>query len=285
MSDQSDRPHGLSVIVLTKNEQDNIQRCLSSLTWADEIVVVDDHSEDDTAQLALQLGARVLTHSFESFAAQRNWALDHGRLQYRWALMLDADEICTPEFSGEVREAIDSANDETVAFRTCRKTMLDGHWLKYSDGFPVWIMRLVRCGYAYFQSSGHGEVPVPDVAGLVGTIRSPFIHEAFSRGMDDWWIRHVGYAKKEAERERRQHDDIALNCLLSADRSRRRKALRRVSRNLPARGTLRFIYQYFIKRGFLDGGVGYRFCKMMACYESMITARKLEPLPTDYQDE
>ena len=285
MSDCIDRPNGLSAVVLTKNEQANIQRCLMSLKWADEVVVIDDHSEDATVELAEQLGARVLTNAFESFAAQRNWALDRGKLQFRWALMLDADEISTPAFASEIRKAIDSADDETVAFRTCRKTMLDGDWLKYSDGFPVWIMRLVRCGRARFQSSGHGEVPVPEVSGILGTIHAPFIHEAFSRGMDDWWSRHVGYAKKEAEREKSQYEDVALSCLLSPDRSRRRKALRRVSRSLPARGTLRFVYQYIVKRGFLDGRAGYRFCKMMACYESMIAARKLEPTPTDCQDE
>ncbi|MCA9140790.1 MAG: hypothetical protein KDB00_28655, partial [Planctomycetales bacterium] len=63
------------------------------------------------------------------------------------------------------------------------------------------------------------------------------------------------------------------------DKSRRRQALRHLSRKLPARGTLRFVYQYVIKRGFLDGPAGYRFCKMMACYESMIVVRKLEPKP------
>lgn len=271
------RQTDLAVVVLSKNEQSNIQRCLNSVRWADEIVVIDDHSEDRTAELAEQSGARVVSHAFESFASQRNWAIDHAGIKSPWVLMLDADELATSEFADEVRRKIATASTETVAFKTCRKTMLDGTWLKHSDGFPVWIMRLVRRERAYFQDSGHGEVPVPEVDGMIGTIKSPFIHESFSRGMDDWWARHTRYAKKEALRERFQESDASLLSLLSLDRSKRRKALRHLSRKLPGRGSLRFIYQYILKRGFMDGPAGYRFCKMMACYESMIVIRKLEP--------
>lgn len=271
----------VTVVVLAKNEQVNIVECIDSLRWADEVVVVDDGSTDQTAALARQRGARVVQHAFESFARQRNWAIDHAECRNDWILMLDADEQATDEFAAEIREKIASADEELVAFQTCRKLMLDGVWLKHSDGFPVWIMRLVRRGRAYFEDSGHGEVPVPRVEGRMGTIVAPFIHEAFRKGMDDWWTRHVRYAGREALRERLLMRDANRWALFSRDRSERRRALRAWARSLPFRGPLRFVYQYILGRGFLDGRTGLRFCRMMACYESMIAIRKSEPLLRD----
>ena len=267
----------VSVVVLAKNEETNIKQCIDALQWADEVVVIDDGSTDATVALAENAGARVIDHKFESFAGQRNWALDHAGLRNRWVLLLDADEVSTDEFAAEIGDAIERAGENLVAYRMCRKTMLDGVWLKYSDGFPVWIMRLVRRGRASFEDSGHGEVAVPTVDGEMGTIKSPFIHYAFSRGMDDWWVRHVRYAGREANRERAQLDDATVVSLLSLDASSRRRGLRSIARKIPARGTLRFLYQYVVRGGFLDGTAGLRFCRMMGCYESMISIRKSEP--------
>ena len=111
----------------------------------------------------------------------------------------------------------------------------------------------------------------------MGTIRSPFIHEAFSRGMEDWWLRHVKYAGREAQRERGQTNSESMVSVFSLDSSARRRGLRSMSRKVPARGAFRFIYQYVIRGGFLDGPAGLRFCRMMACYETMIAIRKSEP--------
>ena len=267
---------GISAVVLTKNEESNIVRCVQSLSWADEIVVVDDGSTDQTVQRAEANGARVITHPFESFALQRNWALQEGNLAGQWVLMLDADEVSTDEFASEIKSSIQSAPDTVAAFRTCRKTMLADTWLKYSDSFPVWIMRLVRRERAWFQDSGHGEVPVPDVDGSMGTIKSPFIHYPFSRGLSDWWQRHIRYAEREAIRELSQQHDTSTLDLLTLDRSKRRRALRGLSRSVPARGTMRFLYQFVLKRGFLDGRAGLQFCRMMGAYESMIAIKKWE---------
>ena len=271
----------IAAVVLSKNEAQNIERCVRSLHWADEILVVDDDSTDETVRLAESCGARVVRHRFESFAKQRNWSLDHGGLQSEWVLMLDADEVSTDEFRDELTRCVRDAAEDVVAFRNCRKTMFDGVWLKYSDGFPVWIMRMVRRGRAYFQDSGHGEVPVPPVDGSILTMREPFLHFAFSRGMDDWWARHVRYAGKEAAQERQSNSNASIASLFSLDRSRRRSALRTFARSLPARGFLRFIYQYLIRGGFLDGKAGLRFCRMMGCYETMISIRSTEPVLDD----
>lgn len=264
----------LSVVVIAKNEQDNIRRCIESVSWAAEVVVVDDHSTDETVPRAQVLGARVITHKFESFARQRNWALEHAGLQYDWVLMLDADEAGTSELADALARTLPNTSASVAAFRMCRKTMFLGQWLKRSDGFPVWIMRLVRRGRAKFEDSGHGEVPVPRVDGEMGTIAKPFLHYPFSKGLTDWVHRHVRYAENEARLELAGHTSGG-NLIASAAHERRR-GLRALSRRLPARPLLRFIYQYFWKGGFLEGQAGFAFSLLMACYEALIIVKRIE---------
>lgn len=266
----------VSVVVIARNEEENIGRCLESVQWADDLVVVDDHSSDATAERAREHGARVLTHSFKSFARQRNWALDEASLRNEWVLMLDADEAATPELALTLANVLPNAGDDVVAFRMCRKTMFLGQWLKRSDGFPVWIMRLVRRSRARFEDSGHGEVPVPMLDGTVGTIREPFLHYPFSRGINDWVERHMRYAENEAQLELADSAHVRYRDLFSGRSDQRRRALRKLSRRLPARPLLRFLYQFFWKGGILEGEGGFVFSLLMAFYEGLILAKRIE---------
>lgn len=269
-------PTAISVVVLARNEAHNIEQCLQSLRWASEVLVVDDGSSDDTARLAQAAGARVVQHRFESFAKQRNWAIQHGGLRYDWSLHLDADERATPEFARELASRLDVAGDDLAALRICRKTMFLDKWLRRSDGFPVWIMRVVKRGRAQFVDSGHGEVPVPPVDGKVESIREAIMHYPFSKGLDDWFDRHNRYSTREAQRELHSAPAIRVRELLAWDAATRRRALRDFSRRMPCRAVTRFMYQYIWRRGFLDGRAGLTYCTLMAIYESMIVAKTRE---------
>jgi len=266
----------LSVVVLAKNEANNIGRCLQSVAWCAERVVVDDASTDDTVALAQAAGARVVQRRFDTFAQQRNWALDAADLQYPWALMLDADEVVTDALRLEIERTLPGAAADVAGFRMCRKTIFMDHWLKWSDGFPVWIMRLVRRGCARFMDSGHGEVPVPPVSGRLETLHKPFLHYPFSRGIGDWVERHNRYAGKEARREWEAGERWSVRELFARDRAIRRRARRSLSRTLPGRPLLRFLYQYVGQLGFLDGRAGLEFCLLMAAYEGLIVMKRRE---------
>jgi glycosyltransferase involved in cell wall biosynthesis len=266
----------ISVVVLAKNEAAGIRRCLESLNWCDEVVVVDDDSTDDTAQLALNHGARVVSHCFESFAKQRNWALENAQLRHDWALMLDADEAITPELKSQIEQQLPNAAIDVAAYKMCRKTILMGRWLRYSDGFPVWIVRLVRVGHFQFQDSGHGEVPVPQCAGRLGTLPVPFLHYPFDKGFANWIERHNKYSTREAEHELRESTETHWPGLWTRDRAQRRRCLRNMSRQLPCRALLRFLYQYVIKGGVLDGQAGLTFSWLMAVYEGFIALKRRE---------
>jgi glycosyltransferase involved in cell wall biosynthesis len=266
----------VSIVVIAKNERENISRCLDSMRSYSDVVVIDDYSEDQTAQLAESHGARVLQHTFESFAKQRNWALEHADLKHDWVLFLDADEVLTPEFNDALRASINSATNDVAAFSICRKTMFLGKWLRYSDGFPVWIMRVVRRGRASFVDSGHGEVPVPPVDGTLVAISAPFIHYPFSKGLTDWFARHNRYSTREAELEFANLPPFRSRDLVTTNASVRRRALRNLGRRLPGRPLFRFAYQFIFRGGFLDGHAGLAFSTLMASYEAMIVVKKLE---------
>jgi glycosyltransferase involved in cell wall biosynthesis len=266
----------LSVVILARNEAINIERCVRAVQWCDDVVVVDDESTDATVDLATAAGARVVQHHFTSFADQRNWALLHADLKHEWVLHLDADEVVTEDLRKELELTLPEAGADAAAFRMCRKAMFQGRWLKYSDGFPVWIMRLVRKGRAQFEDCGHGEVAVPVVAGHMGTIREPFLHFSFSKGIEDWISRHNRYSSREALLEYQERAAFRWVGLWSADKSIRRLCLRELSRRLPFRPLLRFLYQYVLKMGFLDGKPGLDFCRMMAVYEGWIVLKRRE---------
>lgn len=266
----------ITALILAKNEEQNIGRCVAAVHWCDEIVVVDDGSTDATAAIAIAGRARVLDHRFESFAKQRNWALDCANIRNEWILHLDADEVATPAFAEVVWKAIQSVDNSVVAFALCRKTMLLGRWLRYSDGFPVWIMRLTRKGCVKFEDYGHGEVAVPSHLGNIPKIKEPFLHYQFSKGLSYWIERHNRYSTMEAELELEQSGTLSLFALFNADRVRRRVAMRNLSRYMPFRPPLRFLYQYLFKLGFLDGKAGWVYCRLIAWHEWLIVLKKKE---------
>lgn len=94
----------LSVVVLVRNEEKNIQKCLESASFADELIVVDDNSSDQTVEIAKKCGARIFTNKLLDFASQRNFSLE--RVSGDWVLFLDADEIISPQLKSEILENI-----------------------------------------------------------------------------------------------------------------------------------------------------------------------------------
>lgn len=266
----------ISALILAKNESRDIARCISALSWCDEVIVIDDSSSDDTVRIAESLGARVVTNRFKSFATQRNWGLEHAGIRNEWVLHIDADEVATPEFASTVGLAIGSSSQQTKAFAICRKTMFLGQWLRYSDGFPVWIMRITRRGQVQFEDKGHGEVAVPAQLGEIAHIKAPLLHFAFSKGIANWIDRHNRYSTAEAALEFERSKDVSWGSLLRRDVPQRRAALRRLSRNLPCRAWIRFFYQFVYKLGFLDGKAGLVYSVLISTYEGWIVLKRRE---------
>lgn len=128
----------LSVTIITLNEAANIDACLDSVSWADEVLVVDSGSTDDTVARAIARGARVVSHEWPGYAAQKNWAA--GEAASDWILSLDADERVTPALAAEIRRVLEAPS--AAGYRVPRLTWHLGRWIRTTDWYPDYQLRL-----------------------------------------------------------------------------------------------------------------------------------------------
>lgn len=267
----------VSVIILSLNEERDLPGCLESLGWCDDVHLVDSGSRDGTCELARGRGVNVLVHPFESFGAQRNWALDHCPVRHDWVLFLDADERTPPEMVGKMQAAVQKATAEVAGFYCCWKLMLHARWLKHSDNFPKWQFRLLRRGRARFTDFGHGQKE-GRVDGRLEYLPEPYLHLAFSRGWEDWEARHRKYARQEAAA--RRTGKFSWRALLSRHASQRNPAIKLLVGGIPGWPGLRFFYTYILRGGFLEGREGYLYCRKMMWYEQLIQSELRRPPPS-----
>lgn len=260
----------ISVVVLTLNEAANLPRCLQSVAWSDDVVVLDSGSTDDTVELAREYGARVMTRAFDSFAGQRNHAMEHAGFRHPWVLHLDADEMVTDELRAELQGVAERESAPYPVYRVPSRIIFMGRWLKHAGMYPAYQVRFGRADVLRFVDHGHGQRET-QTSDQVGTLASPLDHYNFSKGVGDWFSRHLRYAEREAtlmlaERAAPLHP---LE-LLSGDATTRRRALKRIAGRLPMRPWLRFVYAGILRGGFLDGLAGLRYARMLAIYQSFI---------------
>lgn len=130
----------LSVIILTKNEESQIKACLESVKWADEVVVIDSNSQDQTVSIAKDFGAKVYTRDFDNYVNQKNWAMTH--ISGDWVLYLDADERVLEPLKTEILQLIQS--NEISAYALSRRNIIFGQEEKYGPFWPDWVIRLVK---------------------------------------------------------------------------------------------------------------------------------------------
>jgi len=260
----------ISVVVLTLNEAANLPRCLASVAWADDILVLDSGSNDATCDIAKAAGARVQVRAFDSFAGQRNYAMEHGQLRNGWVLHLDADEVVTAELRNEIEQLVTHNTDDKQVWRVASRIIFMGRWLRHAGMYPSYQVRFGRADALRFVDFGHGQREVQP-AEQVGTLHHPLDHYNFSKGVNDWLARHLRYAKAEAEELlRARQQPLRLTELLSGDPTVRRRALKRLSYYAPCRGLLAFVYAFVIRGGALDGRAGFTYCRMFAMYHSFI---------------
>lgn len=265
----------ISIVVLTHNEEANLPRCLASVAFSDDIWVIDSGSVDRTLELARAAGAHVVVRAFDSFALQRNFAMAQD-LRHEWVLHLDADEVVTPELQAELLALASGAATAFPVYKVPSRLIFMGRWLRHAGMYPAYQVRFGRARELRFVDHGHGQREVQDAA-EVGTLRSPLDHHNFSKGINDWFQRHLRYARLEASQVRDHgHSRVPLSQLFDADPTARRRALKSVAGRLPARPLLRFLYSYVVRGGFLDGRAGYHYSRMLAIYQYLIDLNLLE---------
>jgi len=266
---QTPRPVSLpvSVIIPVRNEARNLPRCLESLHGVGEIYVIDSGSIDQTAEIARSFDAKVVQfHYHGGWPKKRQWAMDTLPLAYDWILLLDADEVLTPELTEEIRQAVQNRwyDGYYIALRMHFLGRALGH-----GNASFYKLSLFRRGKARFecrlqrQDASMCDMEVHEhvvIEGQTAKLRNPLIHrnvESLSR-----YIRkHDDYSNWEARvwiEGDSSYDDLPPS--LFGNQAQRRRWLKRSCLGLPGSPFLFFLYKYFFRLGFLDGVPGLIYC-------------------------
>lgn len=262
----------ICVVVLTLNESAVLPRCLPSLQWADDLVVVDSGSTDGSRDVAAAHGARVLLHEQDGpflISEQRNWALDNAETDCDWVVFFDADEAVGPELARFLRHTL-SFEQEFDAFEMTPRYWFLGAWMRRSLGYPNWHPRVVRARTVRF--AGGVWEHFADRA-RVGRIDLPYEHYGNAKGFSDWLQRHDRYSTWDA----RSVSEYLISGDPGAFGTNRKLRLRRIASRLWwFRPPTRFVTMYLLRRGFLDGWPALLFCMRYAIYEYMTVEKTLE---------
>lgn len=223
----------ISAIVITRNVEPIIRRCLESLNWTDEIVVVDSGSTDRTAEICREFGALFhVTEDWPGYGPQKNRALDRARGD--WVICLDSDEWLTDELRAEIERAI-AAPEDRSAWAIPRRSSFCGRYMLHSGWWPDYVVRLFRRDSARFSDDRTHERLV--VHGPTGRLRSPIMHEAIV-SLDQMIDKMNGYSTSTA--------------LAFHERGRRSSLLTAL-----VHGGWAFFRTYVLRLGFLDGREGF----------------------------
>lgn len=237
----------ISAVVLARNEEQNITGCLAGLGWCDEILVIDDNSEDKTAEFAQKQGAKVIAHPLEGdFARQRNFGLSLAKGD--WVLFVDADERVSPKLAGEIKKAISRSSDSN-GFFVRRIDFFLGHWLKHGEIGGLRLCRLAK------KNSGKWERAVDEiweVTGKTKSLENPLQHYSHSDLTE--FLTSI-------------NQRTSANAVVFFEEKRKLTFLDFF------KPLAKFIWNYFFLLGFLDGPAGFVFAVMMSLHSFMVRGK------------
>ena len=222
----------LSVVILTKNEEERIARCLESVIWADEIIVVDDESSDGTLELARKYMARVFVKKMEIEGRHRNWS--YAKAKNEWVLSLDADEVVTPELKAEISKILLHHPVEN-GFTIPRKNFIGDYWVRFGGWYPSPQLRLFRKSkFRYEEVAVHPRAFMDEPC---GHLKSDILHYSY-RNLEDFCHKLNNQTTREAQKWFDEAKPMRLGRFL--------------------RRTLdRFLRTYVRKKGYKDGFIGF----------------------------
>lgn len=268
----------ITVIILTKNEEANIKRCILSVEeLAARIIVVDSGSTDKTCDIAKEVGAEVVVHPFTTHGKQFNWALNTLDIKTKWVFRLDADEEVTPELRKEIsEECIAHADDNVNGLIVKFKIYFLGRFLKHGGVYPFYRTTIFKYGKGYIDEVGMRDQTIISEGELL-YLKNDCLHYDF-KSLENWIGKHNWYSTLETiNYEQATKDDTNANLPKSAKKTR--KARNNLYYKLPKyfRAKLYYWYRYYLKLGFLDGEAGRIHAFMQAYwYRYLIDAKIYE---------
>jgi glycosyltransferase involved in cell wall biosynthesis len=240
MSDAKKSP--LSVIILTRNEERNIGDCLKSVSWADEIIVLDAHSTDRTSEIASAAGGTVYQTDWLGFGKTKNIGLE--RAKHDWILWLDADERVTPGLAVEIEAIVSASDGAHAAFTVARRAYFLGKWIRHCGWYPGYVVRLFKKSAGRFSEREVHEFV--EVRGSVGRLQSD-LHHFTDETLYHYFLKFNHYTTLAA---------------VDTDHEGKKSSLC----DLLLRPPFLFLKMYIIRRGFLDGFHGLLLSLLSSAY-------------------
>jgi glycosyltransferase involved in cell wall biosynthesis len=278
----------ISVIVLTLNEELNIEHCLKSVAdWAQEIIIVDCYSSDKTLEIVKKYTDRVYQHFFSDYAQQFNWALDNLEIKGEWVMKLDADEYLTSELKKEITDIFQKGvSKDITGFYIKRRVYFMGKWIKHGGYYPTWLLRIWRKGVGRMEMRQMDEHPNL-FFGRTVSLKNDLIDNN-KKDLTWWTDKHNKYASREVDSILKPSGKLLESSLTGSQVQRKRWFKENFYYRMPLffRACAYFCYRYFFRFGFLDGKEGlifhflhafwYRFLVDAKLYEKSLNNAKID---------
>lgn len=240
----------ISAVVLTKNDQDSLKQVLKSLSFCSQILVIDDYSADDTISIAKKMGAQVHKRKLNNnLAKQRNFALK--KASHDWVLFIDSDELVTEKLKKEIMQVLPDTNKQ--GFFIPRKDMFLGKKLKHGEAGNIKLLRLARKDKGSWQRAIH---EVWQVDGEIGSLKNPILHNR-NISISQFIQRINFYTSIDAQELKKEGKTYSLAQLIFKPIGK-------------------FIYNYVILLGFLDGVRGFIFAYIMSLHSIIVRVKQWE---------
>lgn len=273
---------GIDFLIPTFNERLNVPHAIASASgWANRIFVLDSGSTDGTVEIATEMGATVVHHTWEGYARQKNWAIDSLPWESDWIFILDADESVTPELRDELVRLSNLPVDSVphAGLYVNRSFLFMGSTIRHCGYFPSWNLRFFKRGQARYEDRAIHEHVITQ--GSEGYLRGLLRHED-RRGLEFYIAKHNRYSTLEAEqifhtgKPSGDGKPVVKARLFGNELERRRFLRNRIYPMVPGKWIVRFLYMYVWRAGFMDGLAGLRFSLLIATHEFFIYLKVLE---------
>lgn len=248
----------VSAVILAKNEEKNIRRAIESVKFCDEIIVIDDYSNDKTVKIAKELGAAVYEHKLDDdFAAQRNFGMEKARGE--WVLFIDADEKVTDELKHQILSAkfqinpkpkIQNSKKSVEVYYIKRRDIFWGREVRFGEAGNTLLIRLVRKGKGKWMGKVHERFVTSGATADLNSFLLHYPHETIS----DFLSEINSYSSLRAEELWREGKKVSLLTII-------------------AYPSAKFLINYIGKLGFLDGPVGFVYAFMMSFHSFLVRAK------------
>ena len=274
----------ITAIILAKNEEANIQKCIRSIKgFVERIILVDSGSTDQTVAMAKELGVETYFHEWKHYADQFNWALDNIPISTKWVYRIDADEVVPPELAEEIEEETERHKDDSVnGFVMKFKIFFLGRFLMHGGTYPFYNLVIFKTGHGRYEDRAMGEhIVLKD--GTYRELKNDCLHYD-CKSLTAFVDKHNSYATREVIDYYERRNALKAQAELYGEAERTKKIRDGLYYRLPLflRARLYYWYRYYIKLGFLDGTPGRIYAFLQAYwYRYLVDAKIYEAEKTD----